>query len=32
MMELKFLCEKKILARLKQKTIFALMCFVTKMG
>ena len=32
MMKLSFLCEKKILARLKQKTTFALTCFVTKMG
>ena len=30
MMELNFLCEKKILARLKQKTTFALMCIVMK--
>ena len=29
MMELSFLFEKKILARLKKRTIFALMCFVT---
>ena len=27
-----FLWEKKNLARLKQKIIFALMCFVTKIG
>ena len=32
MLELNFLCEKKILARLKQKTTFALTCFVTKTG
>ena len=25
-----FLCEKKILARLKKRTIFALTCFVMK--
>ena len=30
MMKLNFLCEKKILARLKQKATFALMCIVTK--
>ena len=30
MMELSFLCEKKILARLEQKETFALMCFVMK--
>ena len=30
MMELKFLCKKKILARLKRKIIFSLMCFLTK--
>ena len=30
MMELNFLCEKKFLARLKQKTTFALMCFVKR--
>ena len=29
MMELSFLFEKKISARLKKRTIFALMCFVT---
>ena len=29
---LSFLCKKKILARLKQKTTFALTCFVTKRG
>ena len=28
MMELSFLCEKKILVKLKRKTTFALMCFV----
>ena len=28
MMVLNFLCEKKILTRFKQKTTFALMCFV----
>ena len=27
-----FLCEKKNLARLKQKIIFVFMCFVTKIG
>ena len=27
MMELNFLCEKKILARLKKRTIFALFCY-----
>ena len=32
MMELNFLCEKKILARLKQKKTFALTCFVMKTG
>ena len=31
MMELIFLCKKKILVRLKQKPIFVLMCLVTKM-
>ena len=31
MIKLNFLCKKKILARLKQKIIFALMCLVTKM-
>ena len=30
MMGLSFLCGKKILARLKKRTIFALMCFVMK--
>ena len=30
MMKLNFLCEKKILARLKQKATFALMCIVMK--
>ena len=30
MIKLNFLWERKILARLKQKTTFALMCFVTK--
>ena len=30
MIELVYLCEKKILARLKQKTTFALMCIVMK--
>ena len=30
MKELSFLCEKKILARLKQKTTFVLMYFVMK--
>ena len=30
MMELSFLCEKKILVKLKRKTTFALMCFVMK--
>ena len=29
---LSFLCKKKILGRLKQKTTFALTCFVTKRG
>ena len=32
MMELGFLCKKKLLARLKQKSTFALMCFVKKIG
>ena len=32
MMELNFLCKKKILARLKQKITFALTRFVTKTG
>ena len=32
MMELNFLSEKKILAGLKKRTIFVLMCFVTKIG
>ena len=32
MMELNFLCKEKILARLKQKTTFALTCFVMTMG
>ena len=32
MMRLGFLFEKKILARLKKRTIFVLMCFVTKIG
>ena len=32
MMELNFLCEKKILARLKKRTLFVLICFVTKIG
>ena len=32
MMELGFLCKKKLLARLKQKTTFALTCFVKKIG
>ena len=31
-MGLGFLFQKKMLARLKQKTTFALMCFVTKIG
>ena len=31
MIELNFLCEKKVLVRLKQKTTFALTCFVTKL-
>ena len=31
MVELNFLCEKKILARLKQKITFALTCFVMKL-
>ena len=30
MMELNFLFEKKILARLKKRAIFVLMCFVMK--
>ena len=30
MMEFGFLCEKKILARLRQKAVFALMYFVMK--
>ena len=30
MIELSFLFEKKILAKLKQKTAFALMCIVMK--
>ena len=30
MMNLNFLCEKKILARLEKRTIFALMRFVMK--
>ena len=30
MIELNFLCEKKILARLKKRTIFALTCFDMK--
>ena len=30
MMGLGFLCEEKILARLKLKTIFVVMCFVMK--
>ena len=30
MMGLSFLCGKKILARLKKRTIFALMCFIMK--
>ena len=29
---LSFLCEKKILARLKKKTTFVLMCFVMKIS
>ena len=32
MMELSFLCEKKILVKLKRRTIFALMFFVMKVG
>ena len=32
MMVLSFLCEKKVLARLKQKKAFALMCIVMKTG
>ena len=32
MMGLGFFCEKKISARLKQKTTFVLMCFVTKIS
>ena len=32
MMGLGFLLQKNILARLKQRTIFLLMCFVTKIG
>ena len=32
MMGLSFLCEKKILARLKKRTVFALMCFVMKIS
>ena len=32
MMRLGFLFGKKILARLKKRTIFVLMCFVTKIG
>ena len=32
MMGLSFLCEKKILARFKQKTTVAIMFFVTKIG
>ena len=32
MIELNFLCKKKILGRLKQETTFALTCLVTKMG
>ena len=27
-----FLCDKKILARLKKRTVFALMCIVMKTG
>ena len=30
MMALSFLCERKILARLKQKTIFTLLCIIMK--
>ena len=32
MMELNFLFKKKILARLKKRIIFALMCFVMKIS
>ena len=32
MVELNFLFKKKILARLKKRTIFALMCFVMKIS
>ena len=32
MMELNLLCEKKILARLKRKTVFASLCIVIKIG
>ena len=32
MMELSFLCEKKILTRLKRKATFALICFVIKIS
>ena len=32
MMELGFLCEKKILARLKQKTTFALFCYENRLA
>ena len=32
MIKLGLLCEENILARLKQKARFALMCFVTKIG
>ena len=32
MMELNFLRKKKILKRLKKRTIFVLMCFVTQIG
>ena len=32
MMMLIFPCKKKILARLKQNTTFALMCFAMKIG
>ena len=32
MMKLSFLFKKKILAKLKEKPIFALMCLVMKMG
>ena len=31
-MQLNFLCEKKISTRLNEITTFALMCFVTKIG